>query len=244
MLFCYDCHRTIYRESVYINSISADYLVFPHDHCEFLTRFDICRSLLKAVGLGGFYFRLLDYGACQEVCNFSLSLNQPSSCLWFHRRFFRTRCEYIAAQKKHPRPRLDRSQSFFLKNISSPIATFKQREPATRQPEGNSREDDSPGVQVIGPTPMATLGQSFESEKSPYETHILTDVQTFSSSPRAPSTQLPDETEVHAQQPPTVEFAMTTSVSSRMPVPYYNAKLNTRGRSPFHHSLLPASLTK
>ena len=152
-----------------------------------------------------------------------------------YRRFFRIHCKYIATQNRNPR--LYRSRSSFLNNISSPVAAFNQEELVTHKE--NSGEDDRPEIQVIDPTPVATKeipGQSSETK----ETHILNDVQTFSSSPRVMSVRLPSVNET--QNPPAVEFAMTTSISSRARAPYSNAKSMTCGRLPLL-TLLPTSFS-
>lgn len=138
----------------------------------------------------------------------------------YYRRFIRTHCKYIAAQNNSPP--LRRSQSFFLNN--------KQQELATSQEK--SREHNSSEIQVISPTPANVttnllIQSSSETKKFPYDTHILNDVQSLSSSPQALSIHLPPENEVHTQNPATgVEFVMTTSISSKPP-----PKLITYGKS-------------
>ncbi|KAF8809851.1 potassium transporter [Phlegmacium glaucopus] len=197
-------------------------------HVKFLDSMFLCYSAMTVTGLSTVNLSTLTVFQ-QFNLYFLMIIGDVTFVSWImvlvRKRFFRIHCEYTVTQSKNPR--LYRSHSTVVKSISSPIATFKQQEPAIRQEQEKSMEgeDHSPGVQVIAPTPMGTMDvpprQSFETEKPPDETHILTAVQTFSSSPRSPGTQLPPETEVHTQKPPTaIEFAMTTSVSSlsRAPV--------------------------
>jgi hypothetical protein len=155
---------------------------------------------------------------------FSSGLSVELIIRYHNRRFFRIHCKYIATQNRNPR--LYRSRSSFINNISSPVAAFNQEEPVTHQE--NSGEDDRSEIQVIDPTPVATKeipGRSEETNNPSKETHVLNDVQTFSSSPRVMSVRLPSINET--QNSPVV----TTGISSsRAPAPHSNAKSMTCGR--------------
>lgn len=106
------------------------------------------------------------------------------------RRFFRTHCEYIEAKRKRPRLR---SRKSLMNTISSPIATFRQREPTPRQPARKS--SDNPQVHLEGPTPGVTRTNTYaaftQERSSSEETRVFEDVQTFTSSPRSGIAELP-----------------------------------------------------
>lgn len=130
-----------------------------------------------------------------------------------YRRFFRTHCEYVAEQRRSPRGK--RRSTF--PTISSPITAFKQRQPV---PVHTLDEESSiPQFDFTGPTPGATQtngqGNDLPSINERPEEPILSDVRTFSSSPRQASILLPSPIDERRRSEPSV-FATATGVSSRV----------------------------
>ena len=153
------------------------------------------------------------------------------------RRFFRTHCEYtetIRKRKKRKAPR--RTRSVFLKSISSPIATFRQRQAAPNQPKSPvlpnapdptfSAALKKPNFEIIVPTPSGTLPQLAPSMPRPLPSAIpeapepedeeanenenqISDAKTFSSSPAAASVALPDVDQGHERD--VQDFGLTSA---------------------------------
>jgi len=119
-----------------------------------------------------------------------------------------------------------------MKNtISSPIATFKQREVAPRQereigPTGNP----DPQIRFVGPTPAVTLTTTptHDHANRSGEIHIISDSQVLSSSPKSAEIPLTAMSEpVPVRSPPVAEFAFSSTVSPR--VAHYHPMMTIRG---------------
>ncbi|EDR09603.1 uncharacterized protein LACBIDRAFT_326076 [Laccaria bicolor S238N-H82] len=143
-------------------------------------------------------------------------------------RFFRTHCEYVAEQR---RSRRGKRRSIFP-TISSPIAAFKQRQPVPVQTLDEERS--IPQFDFTGPTPGATLNNGQGNVLPPIneqpEEPILSDVRTFSSSPRQASILLPSPIDERRRSETSV-FATATGVSPQV-VTYHPMVLREGRRAP------------
>ncbi|KAL0579227.1 hypothetical protein V5O48_002789 [Marasmius crinis-equi] len=146
--------------------------------------------------------------------------------------YFKTRCEFEYVKRTK-----DSATKTLLSTISHPIAMFRPRQPVpSRRNEFTSN--------VIGPTPSATMDyfpSTFRNnEQDPQDQGILSDDQTFTSSPRAASVAL------SPRSPVGVEFAHTTSITPSVarrrrlgtiregvPMPYRNATMLTHRSVPY-----------
>lgn len=149
--------------------------------------------------------------------------------MWF-RHFFRTHCEYIVGKyTKSP----NKSAASIKNAISSPIATFKQREVAPRQereirPTTETGYSD-PQVRFVGPTPAVTLTTipTHHLANPSGETHIISDNQVFSSSPKSAEIPLTAMSEpVPVRSPPAAPFAISTTISPR--IAHYHPMMTMR----------------
>lgn len=157
---------------------------------------------------------------------------------YINRRFFRTHCEY--AEAIHKRNRLlklkrmpKRSRSLFLKSISSPISSFRQRQPApggsqTRDRSGSVNSTNRPNIAVAVPSPPnshsntlytsnisrplpSAIPEASEDEASG-NNEPITDINAFSSSPAGDSVALPEvDTHDYALSSPETDYGVTSA---------------------------------
>ncbi|KAF8890777.1 cation transport protein-domain-containing protein [Infundibulicybe gibba] len=185
-------------------------------HVSFLDSLFLCYSAMTVTGLSTVNLSTLT--AWQQVMLYILMLMGDITVVsWImvlvRKRYFRTKCEYVAS-----RPHLHRTRTAFIKSISSPITNstpFRRRGGSVVQsPQAEKGlPAPNPDFQVIQPTPGATLIDLNPEGTSDVVTEdpVLSDARTFSSSPRAVSIAL-----APTIPPPTspcgAEFAFTTSL--------------------------------
>lgn len=116
------------------------------------------------------------------------------------RSYFRNKCEYVVFMQPTNPVRdgvLNRTATAFMNTISSPIATFLQREPVPADEKVES--PPNPAFALIHPTPGGTLTENelmtqatppSNAPNEPELEHVLSDTRTFTSSPRAASVSI------------------------------------------------------
>ncbi|KIM41983.1 hypothetical protein M413DRAFT_445173 [Hebeloma cylindrosporum] len=194
-------------------------------HVSFLDSMFLCYSAMTVTGLST--VNLSTITPWQQAILYTLmTIGDFTVVSWImvliRKRFFRTHCEYIVL--KDAKQRTNKSKASIKKTISSPIATFKQREAAPRQekePIGPTTEthNSEPQVHFVGPTPGVTLSSIPTHGHDPAnlggETHIISD-EAFSSSPKSEEIPLTTMSEpVPVSSPMAVEFALSTTIPPR-----------------------------
>ncbi|KAJ3512053.1 hypothetical protein NLJ89_g3746 [Agrocybe chaxingu] len=188
-------------------------------HISYLDSLFLCYSAMTVTGLSTVNLSTLTTWQ-QVILYFLMSI--------YSRRFFRTHCEYIVAKRsRHFGKKLLRSKTFFMKNISSPIAFAKQGEPAPRQPKDTEKTGfTTPQVQVVNPTPGVTRVNSAVQLKD--DEYILSDAPNFTTSPTSATRVLtssprsanlvlsPDSEPAATTRSPVVDFAQSTTMSPRI----------------------------
>lgn len=108
------------------------------------------------------------------------------------RHYFRTKCEYVEFRKRFPH----HSRTAFLKSISSPMKAFRLHQAVPTRVGETAEPPLSPVFSAAQPTlPGALVDPYTLAEPTPYTKHtahesdenVISDAQTFSSSPRAAS---------------------------------------------------------
>ncbi|KAF7309853.1 Potassium transporter [Mycena indigotica] len=185
-------------------------------HVPFIDCLFLCYSAMTVTGLST--VNLSTTTAWQQTILFLLMLMGDFTVVsWImvlvRKWYFKNVCEYVNYQN-HRKPKPVKSRSIFFKSISSPVAVFKQREEIPAQEKA-----ETPTFQFIQPTPGVTLDTGPERVSKERhadlgdEEHILGDVRTFSSSPRAASVLL---SPVATQSPRGVNFALSTSIDQQI----------------------------
>ncbi|KAJ7468718.1 potassium transporter [Mycena latifolia] len=172
-------------------------------HVSFLDSLFVCYSAMTVTGLST--INLSTITPWQQVILYILmAIGDITVVSWImvlvRKWYFRNVCQYIDYQF-HRNP--SKTRTMFLKSISAPVAVFKQRD-----------EVPNPRIDLIQPTPGATMNVTTENGEKPERTsedqeQVLSDARTFSSSPRAASFLLlsPD-----TQSPRGVNFGLSTSI--------------------------------
>ncbi|KAF5326139.1 hypothetical protein D9611_000830 [Ephemerocybe angulata] len=188
----------------------------------FIDSMFICYSCMTVTGLSTLNLSTITVWQ-QVILYFLMLIGDITTVSWvmvlIRKRFFRTHCEYTETirRRKSRSKGPQRSRSMFLRSISSPIATFRQRQPApdnqppqrsatTATPNPSSNGFKKPEFTIVVPTPSATLAgtpnfprpmpsaipELPEHEDEEEENNAISDARTFSSSPAAASVALPD----------------------------------------------------
>jgi hypothetical protein len=159
------------------------------------------------------------------------------------RSYFRNKCEYVMSmQPSNPVGGgvLTRTATAFANNISSPIATFFQREPVPADEKVES--PPKPAFALIHPTPGGTLIENepltqatprSNAPNKPELEQVLSDTKTYTSSPRAASISLsPVQSSLHV-----ADLGASTSVKPSS----HRRTLSPQRRKFFRDSCIPNS---
>lgn len=200
-------------------------------HVNYVDALFLCYSAMTVTGLSTVDLSTIT-GWQQAILYFLMTIGDFTIVAWVmvlvRKRFFRTHCEYVAEQR---RSRRGKRRSIFP-TISSPIAAFKQRQPVPVQTLDEERS--IPQFDFTGPTPGATLNNGQGNVLPPIneqpEEPILSDVRTFSSSPRQASILLPSPIDERRRSETSV-FATATGVSPQV-VTYHPMVLREGRRAP------------
>ncbi|KAF8888456.1 potassium transporter [Gymnopilus junonius] len=204
-------------------------------HISFLDSMFLCYSAMTVTGLSTVNLSTITIWQ-QFILYFLMMIGDITIVSWImvliRKRFFVTHCEYVFAKGK--KPKSIRSRASFMQSISGPVAAYKQRQPAERQekidkpnlPKSPQFNSSNPQLNLIGPTPGPTLDAIDERSQAPSvetltdvdkeKNHLLPDLRTFSDSPKSENIPLSPLSEPNLRSPPTVEFAMSTTVSPRL----------------------------
>ncbi|KAJ8090446.1 hypothetical protein PM082_019044 [Marasmius tenuissimus] len=200
----------------------------------------LCYSAMTVTGLSTVNLSTLT--AWQQVILYLLMIIGDITIVsWImvlvRKHYFKTRCEFEYVNR-----RKESATKTLLSTISHPVAMFKAREPVP--PRRNEFISN-----VIGATPSATMNyyptpSSPSDERGNQGEGILSDDQTFTSSPRAASIAL------SPRSPVGVEFAHTTSITPSVarrrrlntiregvPMPYRSATIMTQRALPHTNTL-------
>ncbi|KAF7302800.1 Potassium transporter [Mycena kentingensis (nom. inval.)] len=188
-------------------------------HVSFIDSLFICYSAMTVTGLST--VNLSTTTAFQQsLLYFLMLIGDFTVVSWImvlvRKWYFRNVCQYVDGKRRR-RP-FPRSRTSFLKAISSPVSVFKNREevPAQEKSELGLDAASNPTIQLIGPTPAATMNvrdapermEGRRSEESGQDARVFSETRTFSSSPRAASLVLSPTT----QSARGVNFAVSTSL--------------------------------
>ncbi|KDR65851.1 hypothetical protein GALMADRAFT_162346 [Galerina marginata CBS 339.88] len=207
-------------------------------HISFLDSMFLCYSAMTVTGLST--VNLSTTTAWQQVIlYFLMTIGDITVVSWtmvlIRKRFFKTHCEYVVAQQKKSKSksRSIRSRASFMRNISAPIATFKQREPTPRQDEkktsGTSSHSSNPPLNLVGPTPRPTLANIDEEQPekpNDSEGNNITNTRAFSSSPKSEHLVLSPVSEHSLRSPPAVDFASSPTDRDQEPRTFFQSSEN------------------